>query len=141
MPQINIQIESVSGEKFWDSKKPTPSQVQISTNVNIHGIDQQEKSISIPFVINIGYKPSIGQINLRGEAKVKGKDKELEDIRRKYKENEKPPNFLLQSIVNHSLVEATMISRTLRIPPPIPLPNPEQTEKSDNGSKKLNYVG
>ncbi len=132
MPQINIRMESISGEKFWESGKPVPSEVHVSTNLNIVGVNSKEDILSIPFVVTIGYNPSVAQISLKGEAQVGGEDVELEEIQEKYKENENPPKPLVQNIINKSLVEATMVSRTLNIPPPVPLPSPQKQKKPKN---------
>lgn len=140
MAQINVDMESVSAEKFWESDKPMPSEVQVSTNLNIVGLNSKEDFLSIPFVVTIGYNPSVAQISLKGEARVGGEEVELDEIQGKYEENEKPPQFLIQSIVNKSLVEATMMSRTLNIPPPVPLPGPRPQGKSEE-SGDLSYVG
>lgn len=140
MAQINVNMKSISAERFWESGKSIPSQVHVSTNLNIVGLDSKDDLLSIPFVVTIGYNPSVAQISLKGEAKVGGEKVELEEIQEKYKENEKPPQSLIQSIINKSLVEATMMSRTLNIPPPVPLPGP-QSEGKTKGSDNLNYVG
>lgn len=140
MPKIDIQMKSISAEKFWESDEPMPSEVHVSTNLNVVGLNSKEDFLSIPFVVTIGYNPSIAQISLKGEAEVKGEKIELNEIQQKYEKDEKPPQPLIQNIINKSLVEATMVSRTLNIPPPVPLPSPQPRGKSEK-SGDLNYVG
>lgn len=140
MPQIKVNMKSISAEKYWDTNEPVPSEVHVSTNLNIVGLDSKDDFLTIPFVITIGYKPSVAQINLKGEAQVEGDRSELDEIQEKHEKNEKPPQPLIQNIINRSLIEATIVSRTLDIPPPVPLPRPQAQEKSGN-SKNLNYVG
>ncbi len=140
MPQINIHLESISGEKFVESDKPSPGQVQISTNVNILDLESVDDFLNIPFVVTISYNPSVAQINLKGEAKVRGEKEKLSEIQGKYSEKEQPPQFLIQTIINHSIMEATILSRSLNIPPPIPFPkSQEQNQAEESGN--LDYVG
>ena len=140
MPEVNIQVESISGEKFMKSNKPSPGQVQISTNVNILDLEREEGFLKVPFVVTIGYQPSVAQINMKGEATIRGKEAELEEIEKKYDEKEQPPQFLVQSIINRSIMEATLISRSLNIPPPIPFPEANPQNKGA-GPGDRDYVG
>ncbi len=140
MPEVNVQVRSISGEKLLESGETSQNQIQINTNVNIRDLKREGETLKVPFVVTIGYNPSVAQINLKGEARVSGKNTELEDIENKYEENEQPPQFLVQTIVNHSIMEATIISRSLQIPPPIPFPNTNPQDESGD-SEGLNYVG
>ena len=140
MPEVNIQVESISGEKFMKSDQPAPGQVQISTNVNILDLERKDDLLKVPFVVTIGYQPSVAQINMKGEAIVKGESSELEEIEERYKDKEQPPQSLVQNIINRSIMEATLISRSLNIPPPIPFPEAgPQNEGKGHGDR--DYVG
>lgn len=142
MPQVNVEINQVSAEKFWESGKQIPGKVQVSTNVNIVEVEREnEEFLSVPFVVTIGYNPSVAQISLKGRARVGGEESELEAIYESYENNESPPAQLIQQITNNSLTEATMLSRTLNIPPPIPLPSPQPQGEEKSGEDRLNYVG
>lgn len=140
MTESKIIIKNISAEKFWDEEKAIPDQVRVSTNVNITGLDHREDSLSVPFVVNIGYDPSLAQITFRGSALVKGRKAELDEIEKKYENKENPPDKLVQNIINKAMVEATLVSRTLEIPPPIPLPK-VQSQKNSEDNNGLNYVG
>lgn len=142
MPQVNVEITQVSAEKFWESEKQIPGKVQVSTNVNIVEVEREDEEVlSVPFVVTIGYNPSLAQISLKGEARVGGEESELEAIYESYENEENPPAQLIQQITNNSLAEATMLSRTLNIPPPIPLPSPQPQGEEESGEDRLNYVG
>ncbi|KXB01921.1 hypothetical protein AKJ44_01870 [candidate division MSBL1 archaeon SCGC-AAA261F17] len=143
MPQVNVNINQISAEKFWKSGKQIPLKVQVSTNVNIVEVERESEDIlSVPFVISISYNPSIAQITLKGEARVGGEKSELEAIYEGYENKESPPPRLIQQITNNSLAEATMLSRTLNIPPPIPLPTPQARKKKEGKEEERpSYVG
>ncbi|MEA1904875.1 MAG: hypothetical protein U9M97_03235 [Candidatus Hadarchaeota archaeon] len=139
MPRVNVSINYISGEKFWEAGKPTPPKVHISTNVNIIGVESKDKGLAVPFVVTISYNPSVAQISLKGQAFVAGTESELEKIQKDYKEKKKPPRPLVQRITGQSLVEATVLSRTLNVPPPIPLPGLPPERKPDK--ERPSYVG
>jgi hypothetical protein len=139
MPRVNVNINYISGEKFLESGKPAPPRVHISTNVNIVGVEPKGEGLAVPFVVTIGYNPSVAQISLKGQALVAGEESELKQIRESYEKKQKPPRPLVQQITSQSLVEATVLSRTLNIPPPIPLPGPPPERKPDE--ERPNYVG
>jgi hypothetical protein len=122
MLRVNVAISSISAERYWDIRKPVPP-IQINTNINVVGMEKkQSDSLDIPFVLSIGYNPSIAQISLKGNAYVVGEKDEIDKVLKDYEEKKPPAKIIIQSISNVVFVEAVLISRTLNIPPPIPLP-------------------
>ena len=117
-----MAIANISAERFWDIRKPIPP-IQISTNINM--VDMEKKpdgSLEVPFVLTINYNPSIAQISLKGSAYVSGDKSEIDKVLKDYEEKKPPPQLIVQSISNVVFIESVLISRTLNIPPPIPLP-------------------
>ena len=136
---MSVSISYISAERFWEYGKPAPAGVHISTNVNIVGVESKDEKLSVPFVVTIGYTPSIAQISFKGQAILSGKPEELEKIQDSYKKQHTPPPQLLRSITNVSLIEATVLSRSLNIPPPIPLPGLPKPSKPEDD--RPSYVG
>ena len=135
-----MSITYISAEKFWGRDKPAPPGVHISTNINIINVEQRGEELTVPFIVTIGYTPAVAQISLKGQAIVSGEKDELERLHDDYKKQRAPPTQLLQTITNVSLIEATILSRTLSIPPPIPLPGlPPPQQKPDK--ERPSYVG
>jgi hypothetical protein len=122
MIRVNVAIGNISAERFWDIKKPLPP-IQIATNINVVSMERKaDSSVEVPFVLTIMYNPSIAQISLKGTAYVNGEEREIDKMVKDY-ENKKPPlPIVVQSISNVVFIESVLISRTLNIPPPIPLP-------------------
>ena len=122
MMRVNVAVASISAERFWDIRKPIPP-IQINTNINIVSMEKKsDGTLEVPFVLTINYNPSIAQISLKGRAYASGDQSEIETIVKQYEEKKPPPPVIIQSISNVVFIESVLISKTLNIPPPIPLP-------------------
>jgi hypothetical protein len=120
--RVNVFIKDVSAERLWEMRRPLPP-VKISTNLNLISVDKTgEDALEVPFVFAISYNPAVAQINFKGQAHVSGDKEELKKIHAAYGEKKPPPPVIVQTISNVVFLESVLISRTLNIPPPIPLP-------------------
>jgi hypothetical protein len=134
MLRVNVVISNISAERFLDFRKPFP-QVHVNTNLNLTGMEKKlDESLDVPFVLTISYNPSVAQISLKGTAFVVGDKGETERVYKEYEEKKPPPPIIVQSVSNVAFIESVLISRTLNIPPPIPLPQIGETKP---GEKKL----
>jgi hypothetical protein len=139
MIRVNVSISNVSADRYWDIKKPIP-QIQINTNLNLIGMEKKsDDSLEVPFVLTINYNPSIAQISLKGRAYVSGDKDEIEKTYKEYEEKKPPPPIIIQSISNVVFIESVVISRTLNVPPPIPLPQISQPKPSDKKPSEMDY--
>jgi hypothetical protein len=130
MIKVGVFIHQLSAERLWDIDKPIPP-VQIATNLNLVGIEKKtDDLLEVPFVFTINYNPGVAQISVKGRAHVTGEREELKQIHTAYTEKKPPPQIIIQSISNVTFIESVLITRTLNIPPPIPLPQipPSQTQ-------------
>ena len=139
MIRVNVAITSISAERFWDIRKPIPP-IQIGTNINIVGMEKkQDETLEVPFVLAINYNPSIAQISLKGTAYVSGAKDEIGKVLKDHEEKKPPPPIVVQSISNVVFIESVLISRTLNIPPPIPLPQIPQGKAPGSKPKGRDY--
>ncbi|MDX1813919.1 MAG: hypothetical protein R3319_03940 [Candidatus Bathyarchaeia archaeon] len=139
MIRVNVAITNISAERFWDIRKPVPP-IQIGTNINIVGMEKKpDGTMEVPFVLAINYNPSIAQISLRGSAYVSGDEKDIEKALKYHEEKKPPPPLIVQSISNIVFIESVLISRTLNIPPPIPLPQIPQAKTQRSKPKGRDY--
>jgi hypothetical protein len=134
MLRVNVVVSSISAERFWDIRKPVPP-IQINTNINVVGMEKkQDESLEVPFVLSITYNPSIAQMSIKGNAFVMGEKEEVEKVLKDYEQKKPPAQIIIQAISNVVFIESVLISRTLNIPPPIPLPQiPEAGVKPPSG--------
>jgi len=133
MLRVNVVLSNISAERYWDIRKPIPP-IQINTNINIIGMEKkQDDTLEVPYVLSIAYNPSIAQITIKGNAYVNGEKNEIDKVIKDYEQKKPPAQMIIQSISNVVFIESVSISRTLNIPPPIPLPQiPEADTKLPN---------
>jgi len=122
MIKVGVFIHQLSAERLWDIDKPIPP-VQIATNLNLVGVEKKSDDLlEVPFVFAINYNPAVAQISVKGKAHITGEREELSQIHNSYTEKKPPPVIVVQSISNVAFIESIVITRTLNIPPPVPLP-------------------
>jgi hypothetical protein len=133
MLRVNVVLSNISAERYWDIRKPIPP-IQINTNINIIGMEKkQDDTLEVPYVLSIAYNPSIAQITIKGNAYINGEKNEIDKVIKDYEQKKPPAQMIIQSISNVVFIESVSISRTLNIPPPIPLPQiPEADTKLPN---------
>jgi hypothetical protein len=61
-------------------------------------------------------------MSLKGNAYVTGERDEIDKALKDFEQKKPPPQIIIQSVSNVVFIESVLISRTLNIPPPIPLP-------------------
>ena len=133
MMRVNVSVTNISAERFLDIKKQIP-QIQVATNINLVNMEKKpDGSVEVPFVLTIVYNPSIAQISLKGTAYVSGEKPEIDKILKDYEDKKPPPAMVIQSVSNVVFIESVLISRTLNIPPPIPLPQIGEPPKQPSG--------
>jgi hypothetical protein len=79
-------------------------------------------SLEVPFVFTISYNPSVAQISVKGKANIIGEQETLDQIYSGYKEKKTPPPVIVQTVSNVVFLESVILSKSLNIPPPLPLP-------------------
>jgi len=140
MIRVNVSVHSVSAERFLDFRKPVPP-IQINTNLNLTGMERKpDDSLEVPFVLTINYNPSVAQISLKGRAYVIGDKAEIEGIYKDFEEKKPPPPVIVQSVSNVAFVESVLISRTLSVPPPIPLPQIQESKPAERKASNRDYT-
>jgi hypothetical protein len=140
MLRVNVVVSSISAERFQDFRKPFP-QIQINTNINLTQMERKpDNSLEVPFVLTISYNPSVAQINLKGLAFVIGDKAEIDKVFKDYEDKKPPPAVVLQSVSNVALTESVLISKTLNIPPPIPLPQVGENKQAMSKPSGRDYT-
>jgi len=140
MIRVNVSVTNISADRYWDMRKPIPP-IQINTNLNLVGMEKKpDDSLEVPFVLTITYNPSVAQLSLKGKAFVACDKGELDKVYKDYEEKKPPPPIIVQSISNVVFIESVVISRTLNIPPPIPLPQIPEAKQPSDKTAKVDYT-
>lgn len=126
----------MSAERFWETDRVLPQQVQIGVNINMLDINERsDGTLDAPFVFTVNYTPSIAQISIKGKAKISGPTEETTKIVEDHKAQKPPPPQLIQAVSNTAIADTILLSRSLNIPPPLPpIPQPQtapQPSKAD----------
>ena len=140
MIHVNIFVTSMSAERFWEIDRAMPPQVQIGVNINMLDIDQKsDGSLDAPFVFTVNFTPSIAQISIKGKAKISGDAEDTKKIFEEHKAQKAPPVQLVQAVSNAAMADAILISRSLNVPPPLPL-IPQQQQAAQPSKPDSRYT-
>lgn len=127
---VGINFTNITVEK----KQLAKGKINISNNVSIKDVQEtnfslgESKQSGIKFVFEFTskYEPDFGKIFLGGDVLFVSDDKEVKKILEKWKKEKKIEQEImspvLNSILNKCNVEALILSQTMNLPSPIPLP-------------------
>ncbi len=134
--KVNVFITSINSERLWEFNKPLPPHVQIGINVNISGIERHTAStLEAPYIFFINYTPPLAQITIKGRCRITGSENELQKIMENHDSQKSAPTMIIQAVSNASLAEAIIISKALRIPPPLPPLHPTQKKAAQHSTQ------
>jgi hypothetical protein len=120
MLNVKVALSSFSAERFWDSEKQLPPNLQIAVNINLAEFSGKgEDSAEVPFILTINYVPSVGQLMSKGRVYLSGDRKAINDMREGLKKNQLPA-VVVQAIWTATLGELAVISKSMGLPPPLP---------------------
>jgi hypothetical protein len=120
--RVHPFVTHISAERFWEANRPLPPG-RIASNLNFIGLEKpREDLLEAPFIYTVNYTPAVAQITLKGKAHITGEKEELNKILAEHKEKKPLPPLIMQTVSNVAILESLLISRTLSVPPPIPLP-------------------
>jgi hypothetical protein len=125
---VNISLSQISGERFMELEKGMIN-LQIMTNMNVIKATYSNSILDLTFVFSVNYNPSIATFTIKGSAKITGDKDELDDIKKNFDSKKPLPPSILQTISNVGFMECVLMSRSLNIPPPLPLPTVSQPQE------------
>ena len=113
---------------------PPKGKIKISNNVTIKDVAEKdlslgktkEQGINFQFEFTSKFNPNIGEIILQGEILYMEPPEKIKEIMKSWKKDKKLPQAVMTNILNNVLVksnvQALILSQTVNLPPPIPLP-------------------
>jgi len=117
--------------------------INISNNVSIKSVEHKDLSLGktkqeglkFTFEFTSRYDPNVGQITLAGEVLYLEEKKKIDEITAKWKKDKKIDQDIMTPVLNMALtrcnIEALILSQSMNLPPPIPLPKIQPTQARD----------
>ncbi len=136
---FTIRLTSISAEKLAEI---IPQKIQFQINLTIPSSQpyRRGQSLVVPFVYSLSTIPPTVQITLKGEAYVTSNDqKKLASLEKDIREKRMPP-MIFQAVFQHLMAEVIILSRSLGVPPPIPIPQPPQPGKHEKSGQTYNII-
>ncbi len=125
----SFELSSIEAKSYLKGENP-PTEIRIDTNstvTEIRAIDGKQAFIDFRFTANYY---GLGIISMEGTLIWEGDVSRLE---KEWKNNHKLPDDSVTEIhsviVNSCIIESVIISKEIRLPPPIPLPVQMQAQK------------
>jgi len=134
--KIELRYRNLEVKRFGE----TTGQVNINNNSTLTSVERIDERVSINFVFSTNYDPGIGVIRIEGNIRFSDTEENMERAIDEWKKSggknlpvdlaEKVHNAILSNCV----VQATLLSKEVQLPPPIPMPNVSIGRK-DNKAK------
>ncbi len=144
MPIVGFNYIKIDVEK----KNSVKGNVNIHNNVTIKNVEKSDVDISndkqqvarFNFEFTSKYEPEIGKIVLGGNILYLDEQKKIKEILDTWKKEKRVEKELMTTILNTILakcnIQALILSESVNLPPPIPLPKVEVNAKENNS-----YIG
>ncbi len=143
--KIELRYRNLEVKRFGESS----GSVNINNNSTLTSVERVEGKVSVNFVFSTNYDPGIGVIRIEGNLSFSDTEENMKRALEEWKKSggknlpvdlaEKVHNTILSNCV----VQATLLSKEVQLPPPIPMPNVSIGKKEDKVEVKgetNNYI-
>jgi hypothetical protein len=133
-----VKYKNIEARRFSLAKNIP---VDVNNNSTVISISEKEENLNVNFVFTSNYEPNIGVIRIEGNLTVEDLK---ENIKKTVEEWEKSGNKNLppeiaervhNAILANCIIEATILSREVQLPAPIPTPRVSMKNKSNEKPK------
>jgi hypothetical protein len=130
MPIVGFEFTKINVEK----KDTAKGKINIANNVGIIDIkkgdlnmgDSKQPGLKFSFSYKSSYEPGFAHIELQGSVHYLTNEKEAKEILDSWNKNKKVTKVVAEQIVNTILiksnVQSIILSNTVNLPPPVPMP-------------------
>ncbi|MGC8991982.1 MAG: hypothetical protein ACP5JT_03030 [Thermoplasmata archaeon] len=134
-----FDLTSIEAKKFFKGENP-PIEIRVESNasiISVRPIDKNNAYIDFRFTINY---VNIGIINMEGQLIYEGDiEKVQESLKRQKNTPDEYTGEIFAAIVNTCTIEGVIISKEIRLPPPVPLPIQQINSKMVKKNEFLDY--
>jgi len=140
--ELHCRYRNIEAKRFGTNNNPS----SISNNSTMISVSDSDDSLSVNFVFSCNYEPNIGIIRIEGELNM-GESKE--NVKRAMDEwhtsgKKSLPKDIAErvhnAILSNCIVEATILSKEIRLPAPIPTPKVSIDGSSEALSDTQSYI-
>jgi len=135
--KVNFNLHNIEARRFNYPKGP----VNINNNSTLTAVSEIDGMLSVNFTFTASYEPNIGQIRIEGEVRVPESADNVKKAIGEWVESGRKnlPKGIAQKVHNailgNCIVQATIMSRDVQLPPPIPAPNVNLEGKSEGAGE------
>ncbi|MCF7861053.1 hypothetical protein K9M79_02320 [Candidatus Woesearchaeota archaeon] len=135
MTIVGFNFTKINVEKDPNAK----GKIKINNNVSVKNVekadlflgDQKQSGMKFLFLFTSKYDPGFGKIELEGEVLYLEEDEKIKEVLAEWKKNKKIGKEIMTNIFNSILtrcnIQALILSQTVNLPPPIPMPKVSET--------------
>ncbi len=139
MTIVGFNFTHINVEKDSSAK----GKINISNNVSVKDVetadlflgDQKQNGLKFIFNFISTYEPKFGKIELKGEIMFVDDEKKIKEVMDEWKKNKKVKKEIMTGIFNTILtkcnIQSLILSQTVNLPPPIPMPKVSDKKKND----------
>ena len=130
----SFNLNVVEAKRFIDVKK-TPKNLHINHNLSIRGVNKSDTGFEVDFAFTVNYT-TVGFISIEGTVYVESREEFEEHWTAHGKLPDKDMEQLNLMILNNCIIEALILSREIKLPPPIPPPVHANASSKKDKKKK-----
>jgi hypothetical protein len=139
MGVIGVDFNKIQVERTGNLK----GEIKINNNVSVKTVDkidipvkkQGQEGLSFGFEFTSTYEPNVGKVTINGNIIAVEEKKAAEQAVKDWKKDKKTDSDIMATVMNSILekchIESLILSREVKLPPPIPLPKVKPKEKQD----------
>jgi hypothetical protein len=130
MTIISFNFKKIDAER----KSAAKGKVNISNNISIKDVkkidlklgSKKDKALRFEFLFETKYEPKVGKIKFEGDLIYMSTPENIKKVESGWKKKKNLPKEVTQQVMSHIVekgnIEAILMSRTISLPSPIPLP-------------------
>ena len=140
--EVNINYKAVVARRNYFPE----GNVEIRNNATITNMSKADDKFEVSFVFTANFEPNIGVIRLEGEISMLDLNKEDKDAVAEWEKSgkKKMPDAMMQKInqimISNCIIEATVLSRDVKLPAPIPPVMPPQPAEKQEDKFTGSYI-
>ncbi len=119
--QVLVRVTRITAERLWEVDEPLPQSYGVSLNLSIKSMKRVNDGAEGKFILDVSYQPPIGRVVIEGVLLLRGKSQEIEAVVENASKG-KHPQEVINAALTVGISEAVIVSRSVGIPPPIPMP-------------------